>query len=97
MVRLPRIAVPALLVSRRRWRIVLIEDNDDARQMLSQLLRMEGRAVFEAYGQKKDSEHALAAGFDFHRVKSADLRRLVEVIDLCGQAALSRSVASEHA
>ena len=55
-VRLPRIAAPAAppapaLPARtqdRRWRILLIEDNDDARRMLSQLLGIEGHEVFEA-------------------------------------------------
>ncbi|MEP6966363.1 MAG: ATP-binding protein [Polaromonas sp.] len=155
VVRLPRIATPdarqapMLPTSPSRWRILLIEDNDDARRMLSQLLRMEGHDVSEAstataglrlvalekpdlaivdiglpdltgyelaerlrgdaasqtmglvaltgYGQKRDSEHAVAAGFDFHLVKSADLSRLLEVIDLCGQAALLRKIAAESA
>ena len=155
VVRLPRIAAPAALPAPvlparpRRWRILLIEDNDDARRMLSQLLRMEGHDVSEAptataglrlvalekpdlaivdiglpdltgyelaerlrgdaasqtmglialtgYGQKRDSENAVAAGFDFHLVKSADLNRLLEVIDLCGQAALLRKIATESA
>lgn len=56
VVRLPRIAAPvaqpapALPASspHRRWRILLIEDNDDARQMMRRLLDMEGHEVFEA-------------------------------------------------
>ena len=128
---------------------MLIEDNDDARRMLSQLLRLEGHDVSEAstataglrlaamhkpdlaivdiglpdmtghevaerlrgdaasqtmglialtgYGQTRDCENALAAGFDFHLVKSADLDRLLEVIDLCGQVALLRNSVPEGA
>lgn len=56
VVRLPRIAAPSMLPApplqenseHRRWRILLIEDNDDARCMVSQLLNMEGHEVFEA-------------------------------------------------
>ena len=157
MIRLPRIATPAALpapalpasAQRRRWRILLIEDNDDARRMLRRLLDMEGHEVFEAstgtaglrlaglqkpdlaivdiglpemtgyeiaqrlrgdaatqsmgliamtgYGQKEDREHALAAGFDFHLVKSVDVNHLLEVIDLCAQAALLRGAAPNDA
>jgi signal transduction histidine kinase/ActR/RegA family two-component response regulator len=154
VVRLPRIAAPAMLPAQplpenakhRRWRILLIEDNDDARHMVSQLLDMEGHEVFEAstataglrlvaeqkpdlaivdiglpdmtgyevaerlraddathamgliamtgYGQAQDRINALAAGFDFHLVKSTNVKHLLEVIDLCGQAALSREPAA---
>lgn len=53
---LPLIPAPAALPSedwsagspRRCWRILLIEDSDDARRMLSRLLVMEGHEVFEA-------------------------------------------------
>lgn len=56
VVRLPRIAAPvalpaaALPASRphRRWRVLLIEDNDDARHMMRRLLDMEGHEVLEA-------------------------------------------------
>ena len=151
VVRLPRIAAPAALpaamvpasAQRQRWRILLIEDNDDARRMMRRLLDMEGHEVFEAatateglrlaglqqpdlaivdiglpemtgyeiaqhlradaatqtmglialtgYGQQEDHQNALAAGFDFHLVKSVEVNRLLEVIDLCAQAALQRS------
>jgi signal transduction histidine kinase/ActR/RegA family two-component response regulator len=151
VVRLPRIAAPAALpapivpanAQRQRWRILLIEDNDDARRMMRRLLEMEGHEVFEAatateglrlaglqqpdlaivdiglpemtgyeiaqhlrgdaatqamglialtgYGQEEDHQKALAAGFDFHLVKSVDINRLLEVIDLCAHAALKRS------
>ena len=157
VIRLPRIAAPAALPAAalpagaepRRWRILLIEDNDDARRMMSQLLSLEGHEVFEAatataglrlaglqkpdlavvdiglpdmtgyevaqhlragavtrtmgliamtgYGQKEDRQNALAAGFDFHLVKSVDVNRLLEVIDRCGQAALLRSPEVETA
>jgi len=134
--------VPAS-AQRQRWRILLIEDNDDARRMMRRLLDMEGHEVFEAatateglrlaglqqpdlaivdiglpemtgyeiaqhlradaatqtmglialtgYGQQEDHQNALAAGFDFHLVKSVEVNRLLEVIDLCAQAALQRS------
>ncbi len=157
VIRLPRIAapvappvldsLPAASVQRRRWRIVLIEDNDDARHMMSQLLTLEGHQVFEAatataglilasqqkpdlaivdiglpemtgyevaqrlrgklltrnigliamtgYGQKQDRENALAAGFDFHLVKSTGINRLLEVIEQCGHAALLRAAVAE--
>ena len=151
VVRLPRIAAPAAppapalpaSTQRWRWRILLIEDNDDARRMMRRLLAMEGHSVFEAataaeglrlaglqqpdlaivdiglpemtgyevaqhlrrdaatqamglvaltgYGQQDDRQNALAAGFDFHLVKSVDIDHLLEVIDLCGQAARRRS------
>lgn len=157
VVRLPRIdaptaqPAPALPASpqRWRWRILLIEDNDDARRMLSRLLQLEGHEVTEAaaataglllageqlpdlaivdiglpemtgyevaeqlraaaatrnlgliamtgYGQEEDHKNALAAGFDFHLVKSVDIKRLLEVIDLCGQAAMARSSVPEDA
>ena len=57
VVRLPRIAAPVALqcaaalpasAAHRHWRILLIEDNDDARQMMRRLLDMEGHEVFEA-------------------------------------------------
>ena len=56
VVRLPRIAAPATLPApalpasrlQRHWRILLIEDNDDARRMMRRLLDMEGHEVFEA-------------------------------------------------
>lgn len=55
VVRLPRIAARAalppvalpVLAQGRRWRILLIEDNDDARRMMSRLLRLEGHEVSE--------------------------------------------------
>jgi len=157
VVRLPRIAAPAALPAQAvpknlphpRWRILLIEDNDDARQMLSRLLAMEGHEIIEAatatlglqlaglyqpdlaivdiglpemtgyevaerlrgdavtqtmgliamtgYGQKEDRENALAAGFDFHLVKSVEITHLLEVIDLCAQAALLRRRVPEDA
>ena len=157
VIRLPRIAAPAALPAAalpagaepRRWRILLIEDNDDARRMMSQLLGLEGHEVFEAatataglrlaglqkpdlaivdvglpdmtgyevaqhlragaatrtmgliamtgYGQKEDRQNALAAGFDFHLVKSVEVNRLLEVIDRCGQAALLRGPPVEAA
>lgn len=149
VVRLPRIAAPTarpapiVPASAQRWRILLIEDNDDARRMMRRLLDMEGHEVFEAatateglrlaalqqpdlaivdiglpemtgyevalhlrgdaatqamglvaltgYGQGDDRRNALAAGFDFYLVKSADINRLLQVIDLCGQVARGRS------
>ena len=157
VIRLPRIAAPvappvaALPASpqRRCWRIVLIEDNDDARRMMRQLLALEGHEVFEAatataglrlahlqrpdlaivdiglpemtgyevaqrlradavtrtigliamtgYGQKEDHDNALAAGFDFHLVKSIDISRLLEVVEQCGQAAVLRGAVTEDA
>ena len=157
MIRLPRIAAPAVLPAvalparthDRRWRILLIEDNDDARRMMSQLLRMEGHEVFEAstataglrlarvekpdlaivdiglpemtgyevaqrlradatletmglialtgYGQEEDCANALAAGFDFHLIKPVDAQRLLEVMDLCGQAALLHNMVPDDA
>ena len=157
VIRLPRIAAPAALPAptlpanahERRWRILLIEDNDDARRMLSRLLDMEGHEVLEAstateglrlaglqlpelaivdiglpemtgyelaqrlradaatgtmgliamtgYGQEEDRETALAAGFDFHLVKPVDVKHLLDVIDLCGQAAEKRKVATADA
>ena len=56
-----------------------------------------GLVALIGHGQKRDSENAVAAGFDFHLVKSADLSRLLEVIDLCGQAALLCKIATESA
>jgi len=157
MIRLPRIAAPAVLPAAalparthdRRWRILLIEDNDDARRMMNQLLCMEGHEVFEAstataglrlaraekpdlaivdiglpemtgyelaqllradatietmglialtgYGQEEDRANALAAGFDFHLIKPINAQRLLEVIDLCGQAAVLRNLVSDDA
>jgi signal transduction histidine kinase/ActR/RegA family two-component response regulator len=156
VVRLPRIAAPAALpvpalptsTQRWRWRILLIEDNDDARRMLSRLLQLEGHEVIEAatataglllaseqlpdlaivdiglpemtgyevaehlradaatrnmgliamtgYGQEEDRKNALAAGFDFHLVKSVDIYRLLAVVDLCGQAAMPRKSVPEE-
>jgi signal transduction histidine kinase/CheY-like chemotaxis protein len=144
-------AQPALPASSQRWlwRILLIEDNDDARHMLSRLLQSEGHEVIEAatataglllaaeqlpdlaivdiglpemtgyevaehlraaaatrnmgliamtgYGQEEDRRNALAAGFDFHLVKSVDIYRLLAVVDLCGQAAMPRKSAPEEA
>ncbi|CAN5422541.1 hypothetical protein BH10PSE16_BH10PSE16_26570 [soil metagenome] len=150
VVRLPCIAAPTAQPApalpegtpTRRWRILLIEDNDDARRMMRRLLEMEGHEVIEAatapaglrlagtlqpdlaivdiglpemtgyevaehlradpatraiglmamtgYGQDEDRKNALAAGFDFHLVKSADITRLLEVIDQCAEAALRR-------
>jgi signal transduction histidine kinase/ActR/RegA family two-component response regulator len=157
VVRLPRIATPAAppvpalpdSTERWRWRILLIEDNEDARRMLSRLLQMEGHEVLEAptataglrlageqlpdlaivdiglpemtgyevaeklranaatrnigliamtgYGQEQDRVNALAAGFDFHLVKSVDINRLLDVIAQCGQAALLRDSVAEAA
>lgn len=56
VVRLPRIAAPVALPApalpasspHQRWRILLIEDNDDARHMMRRLLDMEGHEVLEA-------------------------------------------------
>ncbi|MDB5869034.1 MAG: integral rane sensor hybrid histidine kinase [Polaromonas sp.] len=56
VVRLPRIAAPAAQpvaalpasTPGRRWRILLIEDNEDARHMMRRLLDMEGHEVMEA-------------------------------------------------
>jgi signal transduction histidine kinase/CheY-like chemotaxis protein len=155
VVRLPRITAPAALpapnvpagVQRQRWRILLIEDNNDARHMMRRLLDMEGHEVFDAatateglrlaglqqpdlaivdiglpemtgyevalhlradaatqamglialtgYGQGDDRRNSMAAGFDFYLIKSVDIDRLLEVIDLCAQAALQRRVPSK--
>lgn len=148
--RLPRIEAPVEVpsldavasVHPHGWRILLIEDNDDARRMLSRLLAMEGHEVLEAstgaeglqaasrqspdlavvdiglpdmtgyevarrlrmdpatgtmgliamtgYGQEQDRKNALEASFDYHLVKPVDIDRLLDVIDLCGDAALKR-------
>ena len=137
--------MPLAPAERHRWRILLIEDNDDARHMLGRLLDLEGHEPIEAanalgglglaarelpdlaivdiglpemsgyevaqrlranpataamglialtgYGQEEDRRNALAAGFDFHLVKSVDVSRLLEVIDLCGKAARLRQPA----
>ena len=149
-VRLPRMEAPEDLPAMEPagrshdhgWRILLVEDNDDARRMMSRLLVMEGHEVLEAstgteglhtasqqrpdlaivdiglpemtgyevarrlradtatatmgliaitgYGQEQDRKNALAASFDYHLVKPIDVDRLLEVIDLCGEAALQR-------
>ena len=55
-VHLPCIAPPASLpepvlpkiMHEKHWRILMIEDNEDARSMLSQLLQLEGHEVLEA-------------------------------------------------
>ena len=55
-IRLPRIAEPEAPTPAApipapvhpHWRILLIEDNDDARRMMRQLLAMEGHEVFDA-------------------------------------------------
>ena len=133
----------------QRWRILLIEDNDDARNMMKRLLELEGHEILEAatgpaglqmarlhlpdlaivdiglpemtgyeiaqrlranactqgigliamtgYGQEEDRENALAAGFDFHLVKSVGVNRLLKLLDLCAQAARLHSAKAEAA
>ena len=145
---LPAPALPAP-ERQRRWRILLIEDNDDARSMMKRLLEMEGHEIFEAstgptglqmaslhvpdlaivdiglpemtgyevaqrlranadtqgigliamtgYGQEEDRENAMAAGFDFHLVKSVGVNCLLKVLDPCAHAARLRSTKSEVA
>ena len=56
-----------------------------------------GLIAMTGYGQEEDRKNALAAGFDFHLVKSVDVNRLLEMIDLCGQAAVLRSSVPEEA
>ena len=49
-----------------------------------------GLIALTGYGQEEDRKNAMAAGFDVHLVKSVDVNRLLEVIDLCGEAAVPR-------
>ena len=49
-----------------------------------------GLIAITGYGQEQDRKNALAASFDYHLVKPIDVDRLLEVIDLCGEAALQR-------
>ncbi|MES2978395.1 MAG: ATP-binding protein [Pseudomonadota bacterium] len=152
-VRLPRIAqpeaapvdphrIPAPSAAPVALRLLLIEDNEDARRMLCELLELDGHEVFQAstategiklatehqpdvavidiglaemtgyevarrlrseprcaymgliamtgYGQEEDRKTALAAGFDRHVVKPADVEALLLTIAECAVTAARR-------
>jgi hypothetical protein len=79
-------------------RILLIDDNDGARELLGMALELKDHAVATADGGIRGLARARSAGFDHHMPKPADFGRIDGILrgDIAPFAKLPLRQASRH-